>query len=347
MTATAQHLSSTAAGELVELLDGGAVRCLACAHRCRLDDGQAGICKVRYNVLGELRVPWGYFTSIDVAPIEKQPFYHFLPGRKVVAFGTLGCDLHCPYCHNAKISQAFRDPNSWTNARTSTVDDVIGLAVREGCAGVVSGYNEPLISSEWAVELFQAAHAAGLRTGYATDGNATPEVLAYLRPWLDMARVDLKTGSPEGYRTLGGVLQPVLDSLAWFFQMGIWLEVVTCIVPGFNDSDAEVLRMARTIAEISRDIPWHLVAFHPDYKMQSQPWTSAETLMNAARIATGSGLRYAYCSNLWGQVGIWQDTYCPGCAERLVGRYEFAVQLNRMNGAACPDCGYVLPGVWS
>ena len=191
-------------GELYEKLDRGFVRCFACGHCCRIPDGQLGVCKVRFNRGGKLYVPWGYVGGVQCDPIEKKPFFHAHPGALAYSFGMLGCDLHCSYCQNWVTSQALRDPNAVASPLGVTPQDLVGDALRQGAKVLVSTYNEPLITSEWAVEIFKEARARGLMTGFVSNGNGTAQALEYLRPWVDLYKVDLKSFDDRHYRQLGG-----------------------------------------------------------------------------------------------------------------------------------------------
>ena len=195
-------------GELYEKLERGFVRCYACGHCCRIPDGQLGVCKVRYNEGGKLLVPWGYVASAQCDPIEKKPFYHAYPGALAYSFGMLGCDLHCGYCQNWVTSQALRDPSAVSPPLRVTPEELVREALQQGAKVVVSTYNEPLITSEWAVAVFKEARAAGLATGYVSNGNGTPQVLDYLRPWVDLYKVDLKSFDDRHYRQLEGECSP-------------------------------------------------------------------------------------------------------------------------------------------
>jgi pyruvate formate lyase activating enzyme len=328
----------------------GKVRCVACGHRCLIGEGHEGICRVRFVEQGALRVPWGYVGALNVDPIEKKPFYHVTPGALALSFGMLGCDYKCPYCQNWEISQVHRDPESdqVVAARPVRVDDLIGLAQRSGSTVVTSTYNEPLITSEWAVAVFRAARAAGLMTGYVSNGNGTPEVLDYLRPWVDAYKVDLKGMREEGYRSLGGKLATVLSTLEGLKARGFWVEVVTLVVPGLNDSDAELRDAARFLAGLDRDIPWHVTAYHDDYRMDGRGRTAPASLLRAAGIGREEGLRFVYAGNLPGSVGEWEDTRCPACGTTVVERRGFQVVRNGLSPeGACPSCGQRLPGLWS
>jgi pyruvate formate lyase activating enzyme len=348
MKTLAEELAQqTRLAELYEPLENERVRCVACGHRCPIGEGLPGVCKVRFNRGGKLYAPYGYAAGIACDPIEKKPFYHVLPGARALSFGMLGCDLHCGYCQNWVTSQSLRDPAASVRFQHVEPQQIAEMALTYGAQCVVSTYNEPLITAEWAVDVFRHAKAEGLLTGFVSNGNATPEVLEYLRPWLDLYKVDLKSFQDRHYRQLGGRLQPVLDSIRSIHRMGFWLEVLTLVVPGFNDSDEELESIAGFLVSISPDIPWHITAFHPDYKMLDPQATPAATLARAASIGTRAGLRYVYAGNLPSQVGHYEHTGCPGCGEILIRRVGFRVLQNRVSQQGrCPTCGAAIPGIW-
>jgi len=342
-----QLARQTRLADLFRPLDRNRVECFACGHRCPITPGFAGVCKVRFNRDGKLFAPFGYVNSAYCDPIEKKPFFHALPGTRALSFGMLGCDLHCGYCQNWVTSQALRDFRSTLDFEATSPEQLVGLALRQGATSMVSTYNEPLITAEWAVAVFRAARQAGLATGFVSNGNATPEVLEYIRPWTDLYKVDLKSFDAGHYRELGGRIAPILDSIGRIHEMGFWLEVVTLVIPGFNDSDAGLRGMAEFLAGVSRDIPWHVTAFHKDYKMQGPDNTPAATLIRAAAIGRAAGLRYVYAGNLPGEIEGLEDTRCPGCNATLVARRGFRVLRNRLGPAGtCPDCGAAIPGIW-
>jgi pyruvate formate lyase activating enzyme len=335
-------------GDLWEAIEPGRIRCYACGHQCPISEGQAGVCKVRFHRDGKLYVPWGYVQSVQSDPIEKKPFYHVRPGSAALSFGMLGCDLHCAYCQNWVTSQAVRDPRAVAPRETATPTQLVRLALRQGARAVVSTYNEPLITAEWAVEIFRHAKGAGLMTGFVSNGNATPRVLQYIRPWVDLYKVDLKCLDDRHYRQLGGRMQPILDSLRRIHEMGFWLEVVTLVIPGFNDSDEELRRIAAYLAGISRDIPWHVTAFHPAYQMEGPPATPPATLIRAAGIGFQAGLRYVYAGNLPGEVGDLENTRCPRCRRLLVERRGYRIVRNELDADGhCPACRAPIPGRWN
>ena len=340
----------TVAGELYEKLEDRAVRCFACGHRCVIREGKRGICQVRFNKGGELRVPSGYVAALQSDPIEKKPFYHVLPGANALTFGMLGCDYHCGYCQNWLTSQTMRNPNSDASVnyiRKISPKGMVDYARRTNASVVVSSYNEPLITSEWAVEIFKAAKAAGLMCAYVSNGNNTPEVMKYLAPYLSAYKIDLKCMSDKNYRKLGGVLQNTLDGIKRAHEMGLWVEIVTLTIPDFNDSNEELWDAARFIAGVSRDIPWHVTAFHKDYKMTDHDNTDVKTLLRAAEIGKEAGLRYVYAGNLPGHVGEYEDTSCAGCNHRLIRRSGYIIQEYHVTGAGtCPKCDAKVPGLW-
>ncbi len=347
-----EHLDNlTRLAELVETLADGDVRCLACGHTCRLKSGARGVCKVRFNRAGTLMAPWGYVSSLNVDPIEKKPFNHLLPGGKVLTFGMLGCDLKCDFCQNWEISQTLRDPQAdfaIRHIQRVTPQQVVDVALHSGAKMIASSYNEPLITTEWAVGIFRLAVEAGLRCAFVSNGHATPQALAYLRPYLSAYKVDLKSMQEENYRTCGGRLGVVLDTIRQAHQMGLWVEVVTLVIPGYNDSPDELWQAAQFIASVSPDIPWHVTAFHPDYHRLESPPTRADALAQAADIGQEAGLKYVYAGNLPGRTGSLEDTHCPSCGKRLIHRRGYLILENLMEAnGRCPACDTAVPGVWA
>jgi pyruvate formate lyase activating enzyme len=335
-------------GELYEKLDRGFVRCFACGHCCRIPEGQLGVCKVRFNEGGKLQVPWGYAAGVQCDPIEKKPFHHAYPGALAFSFGMLGCDLHCAYCQNWVTSQVIRDPRAVSAPMHATPGELVHDAVQQGAKVVVSTYNEPLITSEWAVAIFKEAKAAGLVTGYVSNGNGTPQVLEYLRPWVDLFKVDLKSFDDRHYRQLGGRLQPILNTIRTLYEMGLWVEIVTLLIPGFNDSEDELRRLTEFVASVSPDIPWHVSAFHKDHKMIDPENTQPRDLARAAAIGRTAGLRFIYAGNLPGQVGDLENTQCPHCHALLIERFGYHILDYRLTSkGACPQCGTLIPGRWA
>jgi pyruvate formate lyase activating enzyme len=338
----------TREGELWESLQDEKLRCFACGHRCLILPGHQGICRIRRNEGGSLRVPFDYVAGAAVDPIEKKPFFHVLPGARAFSFGMLGCDYHCTYCQNWLTSQTLREPAAVSPIREVSASELAGHAARSGAEVITSTYNEPLITSEWAVAVFREARRHGMVTGYVSNGNGTGEVLDYLRPHLDLYKVDLKGFRDRAYRDLGGVLQAVLDTIQGLVRRQFWLEVVTLVVPGLNDSEQELRDIASFLAGLSRDIPWHVTAFHPDYKMKDRGGTPAETLLRACEIGREEGLSFVYAGNLPGRVTHWEQTRCPACDNLLVHRVGYMVRVEGMSeDGRCASCGEVIPGFWA
>jgi AmmeMemoRadiSam system radical SAM enzyme len=250
-------------------------------------------------------------------------------------------------CQNWVTSQALRDPGALADPMDVTPGRLVDIAAREGASVVATSYNEPLITSEWAVEVFKEARPRGFTTAYISNGNATREVLEYIRPWTDLYKIDLKSFRDKNYRSLGGKLENIVNGIQMVHEMGFWLEIVTLIIPGFNDSDEELGEIARFLSGLSPTIPWHVTAFHKDYKMQDPDNTTPETLLRAARIGEAAGLQYIYAGNLPGRVGPYEDTRCPRCQTTLIRRIGYRILDDRLSGGgSCFKCGQPIPGVW-
>ncbi len=347
--ATLQELldSSTVEGELYEKLEQDKIRCFACGHRCVIFPGRRGICQVRYNEDGTLRVPFGYAAGVQSDPVEKKPFFHAMPGSNALTFGMLGCDFHCSYCQNWVTSQALRDEAAGVSPTYFTPEDLVQGAQRTRAKLVVSSYNEPLITSEWATAIFKQAKAAGLVTGFVSNGNATPEVLAYLKPHTDCYKVDLKSMRQENYRQLGGQLKHILWTIEELHKREFWVEVVTLVIPGFNDSNEELWEATRFLAGVSPDIPWHVTAFHKDYRMTEPDNTTTSTLIRAAEIGVEAGLNFVYAGNRPGEVGNWENSYCPRCQALLIERFGYVILgYHLTDQGTCPKCDHPIPGIW-
>jgi len=544
-------MTAPSAPELERQLDDGRIQCLACGHRCRIAEGNCGVCRVRFVAGGRLHRPHGYVGALACEPIEKKPFFHAFPGRDALTFGMLGCDLRCSYCfpgdtmvvtdrgpmtlgdafaaggrvertddaeiaypdglraiarsgkprrirkvfkhpysgplvvispyylpglrctpehriyatlgretppepiearfltkrhylavprrfelssagtvdvgaapgksasyirhvrsrlarglagagrascavldagtvleteanylipirgiraepysgdvynmevedehnylaefllvsncQNWETSQVLRDDDAVSPPRPASARDLVLAAKRLGAPVIASSYNEPLITADWAVEVFGEARAAGLACAFISNGNGTPEVIEYLRPHVSLYKVDLKGFTDRAYRDLGGKLSNVLETIRSLKRLGFWLEIVTLLVPGWNDDPGELRAMAAFLAEVGTDVPWHVTAFHPDYKMTDRDRTPARTLIEAYDIGREAGLQFVYPGNAPGLVGDRENTCCPRCSALLIRRRGFLVLENRMQGGGCPSCGAPVPGVW-
>jgi pyruvate formate lyase activating enzyme len=341
----AEH-TAPAAPALVRAEEDGAIRCLACGHRCKILPGRDGVCRVRFNRGGELRVPYGYVSGLAVDPIEKKPFYHAFPGRSALSIGMLGCDLHCSYCQNWVTSQTLKDGEAVSEPRFVTPERIVALALEHDCPVLTSTYNEPLITADWTAEIFCLGRAQGLVGSFVSNGHATPEALEFIRPHVDLLKIDLKSFQDRVYRQLGGVLENVLSTIRLAKQMGFWVEIVTLVVPGLNDSDDELRQIAGFIAGVSPEIPWHVTAFHPDYRMPGPPRTPVDTLVRAYDLGEQAGLQFVYAGNLPGFVGEREHTRCPRCRKTVIERHGFSVRRNVLAAGRCPHCQTPIPGVW-
>lgn len=322
------------------------VRCLACAHQCRISEGRRGVCRVRYNRKGVLYVPSGYVAGLQVDPIEKKPFYHVLPGSDALSFGMLVCNFHCDFCQNWLSSQTLRDSDALSGFQPCSAAEIESLAIRSKAASLISTYNEPLITADWAIEIFERVANKDILCGFVSNGYATPTVLEVLRPFMSLFKVDLKCFTEQGYRQVGGTLKPVLETISRLQELGFWVEIVTLVVPGFNDSAEELKKMAAFLASLSLDMPWHVTAFYPTYKKTDVPPTSSELLDKAWKIGKDAGLHYVYAGNLGGRGGEKEHTWCPACGTLLVERAGFRVQYNGIVDGKCPKCSASIAGKW-
>ena len=336
----------TKEGELYTKLSNQWVQCFACGHRCKIPPAKDGICKIRFNQQGMLFVPHGYVSGIAIDPIEKKPFFHAYPGSRTLSFGMLGCDYHCSFCQNWNTSQTLRDTHAVSDIEAITAEEIVRLALRQKTPIMTSTYNEPLITTEWAVEIFKLAKNAGLVTSYVSNGNATTEVLDYLQPWIDLYKVDLKSFRQKEYAQMGGVLQNVLDTIESLYKRGTWIEIVTLIVPGMNDTNEELTDIAKFIHSISPDIPWHVTAYHQEYKMTGEEFTPVSTLMRAAELGYKEGLHFVYAGNRPGQTRNYENTYCYFCNELLIERRGFQIVRNRISNGTCFKCNTKIAGRW-
>ncbi len=329
------------------------MECTACAHRCALRDGQRGICGVRFRDGDAIRVPFGYVARTYVRAVETNTIFHVHPGARALTFGMFGCDMACGYCHNARVSQALRvdEPSTGLARREEhpTLIEAKALAARardEGCRVVCSAYNEPMITAEWAHAVFSEVKALGLTTALVSDGHTTREALAFLRPVADVFRVDLKAATEEQYRTLGGSLAPVLEAIGHARDLGYWVEVVTLVVPGFNDDTRSLRTIARALAAIDTIIPWHVNGFKPRFRMRDRPPTGAGDLVSAAGSGYAAGLRHVYVSNVLGAEELGK-TRCTSCDHVLIERIDFEVRSNALTpNGKCPKCSTALAGIF-
>ena len=326
--------------------DDGRLECELCPRACKLGEGQDGFCGSRGNRGGTMRLlAHGRTSGFAVDPIEKKPLAQFLPGSHVLSFGTAGCNLACRFCQNWRISRAGAEALA---AEPVSPEAVAAMAERERCASVAFTYNEPAIFGEYALEVAAACRAAGLRTVAVTAGYIWLAAREEFFAGMDAANVDLKAFDDGFYRRqCGARLGAVLDTLAWLHrETRVWLEVTTLLVPGLNDSDAELDRASDWFAEhLGPDVPWHFSAFHPDYEMLDRVPTPLSTLTRARRIAQSKGLRYVYTGNVRDHDG--ERTWCPQCGKCVVDRDGYRLRGCFVRGGCCEFCGGAIAGVWA
>lgn len=338
-------LSSGREGMFYEKLPNGMVHCFLCAHQCKIADTKFGVCRVRQNVGGQLyTMVYGKVVSANVDPIEKKPLYHFMPGSTSYSFATIGCNFQCGFCQNWQISQFPRDVGGVVPKQEVPPESIVQEAQTHNCQSISYTYTEPTIFFEYAYDVAKRATPAGLGNVFVTNGYMTREALDVIAPYLDAANVDLKSFRDPYYKTICKArLQPVLDSIRRLRELGIWTEITTLVIPGENDSAEELGQIARFIAEVDRDMPWHVSRFHPTYEFPDHPVTPVETLRLARDIGRENGVRYIYLGNV--PEGL--DTLCYHCGETVVKRWYMSVREMKVKDGKCPKCGAAIAGVWS
>lgn len=326
-----------------EKLAGDMVHCLLCPNSCRLSEGQIGSCRSRKNVNGELvSLVYGNMASSHVDPIEKKPFFHVLPGSKAFSIATPGCNMRCLFCQNWEISQAF----PWeVKTRQVSPEQVVEEAVQTGCKSIAFTYTEPIIYYEYVLDIAKLAKKKGLKTVMVSNGYINPEPLRELLKYIDAYKVDFKAFNEPFYKELtGGSLDPVLQSMKIIKQQGVWLEVVTLLIPGKNDSDDEIRALVKWIHQnLSDDVPLHFSRFHPMHKLLNLPPTPVEKVIRARQIAMEEGLKYVYTGNIAYPVG--DSTYSPKTGAIVIERQGYFVVNNNLKNGVAPD-GEKIPGIW-
>jgi len=322
------------------------VLCHLCAHRCRIAEGQTGICGVRTNQGGTLyTLVSDTIIAAHVDPIEKKPLYHVFPGSTAFSIATVGCNFHCLHCQNHDISQMPILHPGVMPGNPITPAEIVAAALRQQCQSIAYTYTEPTIYFELAYETARLAKAQGLKNLFVTNGYLTQEALALIHPYLDAANVDLKGYKDAKYRKVcGGKLEPVKETIQRMHALGIWVEVTTLIIPTHNDSESELHAIAEFLVGIDPAIPWHVSAFSPQYKMSHLPPTSAAVIYRAVDIGKAAGLHYVYSGNIHGDESV--DTTCHACGKRLIHRAGFYILENKVVNGRCPFCEAVLPGIF-
>jgi pyruvate formate lyase activating enzyme len=328
-------------------LGGDRVGCGLCPHECSIKPGRVGVCRTRRNEDGVLRVlTHGRLRAVAVDPIEKKPLSHYRPGTETFSVASVGCNLKCPFCQNHGLSQALRDesPSVAEQGRRWSAEELVAAAVEHRCQSISFTYSEPILSFEIACEVAALASPEGVEIVFVTNGQANPEPARELAGFLAAANVDLKCFSSDDYAdVLGGSLGAVTNAIEVFKERGVWVEVTTLVIPGFNDTDEQLGEIAGFIAGVDRAIPWHVSRFHPDYKWLDRPATPPSTLSRAREIGRAAGLRYVYTGNIPGDDG--EKTRCPGCGEVVIDRIGYLVRGIATESGRCPSCGEAIEGV--
>lgn len=324
---------------------GRKVQCILCAHRCLINPGRLGRCRVRLNEDGELKsLNYAMLVAMNVDPVEKKPLFHFLPGSPSLSIACAGCNFQCEFCQNWQISQIPGDGR--IEGQFTSPSDVVTAAIDSGCPSISYTYTEPTIYFETAYEYATLARQKGIRNIFVSNGYMTPEAIEVIAPFLDAINVDLKAFRDETYRrVMKARLDPVLECLRELVARKIWVEVTTLVVPGMNDSTQELTDIAEFISqELGEDVPWHVTRFHGDYLMSNGATTPLQTLMDAARIGLEAGLKHVYCGNVTGLAD--ENTYCPGCGHKVIARVGYSIDKIDLQNGNCPKCHRPVAGFW-
>jgi len=322
------------------------VQCDLCPHHCVIRPGARGLCNVRENREGKLySLVYGRLSAEAVDPIEKKPLYHFLPGTAAFSIATRGCNFKCLYCQNCRLSQVQAGDRFEEDQRVQP-RQLVQSALALACRSIAYTYTEPTVFFEYALAAAHLAAAQGLKNVFVTNGYITPEPLRAIAPSLHAANIDLKFMDDALYRTVCGArLQPVLDAIRLYHELGIWLEVTTLVVPTYNDTDDQLRRVADFIAGLDARIPWHVSAFRPAHRLTHLPPTPPAALRRAREIGRAAGLHYVYLGNVADdESGV---THCPACRAGVIRRPALGARpVGRLDGV-CPQCGRQVPGVWT
>jgi pyruvate formate lyase activating enzyme len=325
-----------------EALSGNRIWCRLCPHLCRIKEGKRGACGVRENRGGRLfTLVHSKVVAANTDPIEKKPLFHFYPGTLSFSVATVGCNLHCLHCQNADISQMPWDRGEIAGRRLEPAE-AVSMALDGNCTSISYTYTEPTIYFEYAYDTAQRAARAGLKNVFVTNGYMEPDPLEAIQPWLHGANVDLKSFRDFFYRRVCRArLTPVLDTLKRMKALGIWVEVTTLVIPGLNDDEGELRDIARFIHGLGEDVPWHVSAFHPTYKLTDRSRTPVGSLRRAWEIGKEEGLLFVYMGNVPGDEG--ENTYCPGCGTCVIRRFGFQVLSLELEDGKCHRCSREVP----
>jgi len=328
-----------------EKLEEKKVQCKLCRHHCVIGENKRGICGVRENRNGTLySLVYGFPCSYHVDPIEKKPLFHFFPGSKAFSIATAGCNFQCLHCQNHDISQMPRNEGRILGEKMSPAE-VVGLVSSSGCKSISYTYTEPTIFYEYAFDTAKLAKDKGIYNNFVTNGYIEEEPLKAIRPFLDAANIDLK-GFNEGFykKICKAELPGVLATIKAYKTLGIWIEITTLIIPGHNDRDEEFRAIAQFIKnDLGVNVPWHVSAFYPTYRLLDAERTKPRTLRRAREIGLEEGLRYVYEGNIPGSDG--ENTYCYNCKKAIIKRYGFSITEYNIKDGSCQFCGTKIDGI--
>ncbi len=340
MTSEVKITGKAVMSKFYEKLPDGRIRCKLCSHYCTLREGQTGVCGVNKNEEGRLvNLVYGKIAAIHIDPIEKKPLYHFLPGTNALSIGTVGCNMQCSFCQNWQISQVRKVKEQ----EYVSPSELVRLAVKYKAQSIAYTYNEPTIFYPYARDVALEAKRFGIKNIFVTNGIETPDVIRDMKGIIDAANVDFKAYDEKYYKRELKAPFTVRETLKLMKETGLWVEVTTLIIPGINDAPGHLKKIADFIAgELGTETPWHLSAFHPDYKMLDKPRTPLTTLEQAYEIGRKAGLKFIYIGN----VGVKNTTYCPNCGTPLIERVGYMILFNKIDEGQCPVCHTKIPGVW-
>ncbi|MEK0338085.1 MAG: AmmeMemoRadiSam system radical SAM enzyme [Nitrosopumilus sp.] len=346
---------------LYKRLDNNKVQCTACKQNCIIPKNNIGICGVRQNKDGKLYLlVYGKASSYNIDPIEKKPLYHFMPSTEIFSIGTVGCNFSCDFCQNWDTSQITKELKNKLLKEKKIADidveiskfgyqlppeKIVEICIEKNIPSIAYTYNEPTVFFEYAYDTAKLAHEKGIKNVFVTNGYETEEALKLLKPYLNAMNIDLKSFNDEFYKKLCKArLQPVLETIKLAHKLGIWIEITTLIIPGKNDSDEELKKIANFIVNINKNIPWHIIAFHPDYKMTDISSTSLNTLQKAYNIGKKAGLNYVYTGNILDDEH--SNTYCPKCSTLLIKRSGYSISIENFENGKCNKCSEKIAGIW-
>ena len=326
-------------------LQKGEVRCNLCNHRCKIKEGETGICGVRENRDGKLySLVYGKIIAEHIDPVEKKPLFNFLPGSRAFSIATVGCNFRCKHCQNFDISQYPHEHRGEIIGQDRTPEQIVAAAKGAGCETIAYTYTEPTIFYEFAYDTAILAQEEGIKNVFVSNGYMSAEAARQLAPYLDAINIDVKAFTDNSYKDLCGArLKPVLRTTQLMKELGVWVEVTTLIIPGLNDGDEELRDIARFVKSVGPEVPWHVTQFYPTYKLLDRPRTPVATLRRAREIGIKEGLHYVYEGNVPGEGG--ENTYCYACGAILIERYGLALIRNRLQDGKCPQCGTKIDGV--